>query len=263
MSKHRPLTGRTVLIAASAPRALTAELEVLGARLLSWPKLDIRQPETCASLDEAIENLFGYDWVIFRSVNAVTFFLCRLHKLGHQISELDSVRVCALGQETLQQLEESRVHVDVIPDRFSTQLVFAAIETYAGGRAAIHGLNFLVPSASPSPTSLQKAFEDAGARADLATTYRTCSTNDVYRINALLKGGACDCVAFTSAAEVLEFAELFDANDLGELLKDVGVVCIDHGTAQCVAKFGLAGSITPSAVDAPALAEAITFYFRR
>src|SRR5882762_3683854 len=77
VSNHQPLTGRTILIASSAPQELRAELEVVGARLISWPKLDISPPETYASLDEAIENLFGYDWLIFRNVNAVTFFLGR------------------------------------------------------------------------------------------------------------------------------------------------------------------------------------------
>jgi len=263
VSNNQPLTGRTILIAYSAPQELRAELEVVGARLISWPKLDISPPETYASLDEAIENLFGYDWLIFRNVNAVTFFLGRLQELGHEISELDSVRVCAVRQEALQQLEESHVHVDVIPEGLSTQQVFEAIETYTGGRSAIRGLNFLVPSAGPYPTSLQKALEDAGARADLATTYRTCSTSDFYRISALLRGGAFDCVSFTSASEVLELAQLFDANDLGELLKEVAVACIDQEAAQCAAKFGLAVNITASAVDATALAQAIAFYFLR
>jgi uroporphyrinogen III methyltransferase / synthase len=263
MSSNRPLTGRTVLIASSAPQALTAELEGVGARVISWPNLDIRAPETYSALDAAIENLFGYDWLVFRNVNAVAFFLSRFQELEHEISELDSVRVCALGQEALQRLEESRVHVDVIPDRFSTQPVFDAIEIYVGGRTALHGLNFLVPSADPSRTQLQKALEDAGARADLVTTYRTCSTSDSYRINALLRGGAFDCVTFTSASEVLELAHLFDAGELGELLKEVAVVCIDRETAQCAAGFGLAANITVDAVEAPALANAIASYFRR
>ncbi len=230
---------------------------------MSWPKLDIHAPETYAELDEAIENLFGYDWLIFQNVNAVAFFLGRLQKLGHALSELDSVRVCAIGQEPLQQLEESRVHVDVIRDRFSIQPIFEAIENYVGGRAAFLGLNFLVPSAGPWRTDLQKALEDAGARADLVTTYRTCSMSDSYRFNALLRGGAFDCVTFTSAAEVLELAQIFDAGELGELLREVAVVCTDQETAQCAAGFGLATNITVNSVAAPALANAIASCFRR
>jgi uroporphyrinogen-III synthase len=261
MSSNLPLTDRTFLIAPAAARELTTALERQGARVLSWPSLDIRAPETYAALDEAIENLFGYDWLIFRNVNAVAFFLARFQKLGHEISELDAVRVCALGQEVLQLLEESRVHIDVIPDHLSTQPIFDAIEIYVGGREALQGLNFLVPSGGVSPTDPQKALEDAGARADLVTTYRTCSTNDSYRINALLRGGAFDCVTFTSASEVLELAQLFDVSELGELLKEVMVACADQETAQRAAGFGLAANITVNAVEGLALANAIASYF--
>ena len=262
MSNNHPLIDRTVLVASSAPREIIAGLEIVGASVLSLPKLDVRVPETYAALDEAIENLFGYDWLIFRNVDSVTFFLSRLRKLGHLISELDSLRVCALGQDALQQLEDSRVHVDVIPDHSSTQAVFEAIETYAGGRAAISGLNCLVPTAGPSCKSLQAVLEDAGARADLVTAYRTCSTNDLSRISALLTGGAVDCVAFANASEVLELAQIFDVNELGELLKEVAVACGDQETAGYAAKLGLAVNITPTAVEAPGLAQAIAFYFR-
>jgi uroporphyrinogen III methyltransferase/synthase len=263
VSNNRSLNGRTVLIASSAPHEVTGQLEAAGARVVSWPRLDLRAPETYTTLDEAIENLFGYDWLIFRNVNSITFFLSRLQKLRHEISELDSLRVCALGQDALQQLEESRVHVDVIPDRSSTSAVFEAIETYAGGRPAFSGLNFLVPTAGPSCTSLQAVLEDAGARADFVTAYRTCATDDLSRISALLTGGAFDCVAFTNASEVLELAQLFDANELGELLKEVAVACVDQETAQYAEKLGLAVNIIPTAVEAPGLAQAIAFYFRR
>ncbi len=262
MSNNLPLVGQTFLIAPSAVRELAIALERQGARVVSWPGIDIRAPETYAALDEAIENLFGYDWMIFRNVNAVAFFLARFQELGHEISELDSVRVCALGQEVLQRLEESHVHVDVIPDRLSTQSIFDAIEVYLGGRDALHGFNFLVPSAGASDTCLQKALEDAGARADLVTTYQACSTNDSYRINALLRGGAFDCITFTSASEVLELAQLFDVSELGELLKEVAVVCTDQETAQCAAGFGLAANIAVNTVEGPALADAIASCFR-
>ena len=257
------LTGRTLLIAPSAEREIAITLECQGARVLSWPRLDIHAPETFAALDEAIENLFGYDWLIFRNLSAVSFFLARFQELGHDTTELDSVRVCAVGQEALQRLEASRVHVDIIPESLSTQSLLDAVENYIAGRGALHGLNFLVPGAGVSHTCLPGRLEDAGARADLVTTYQTCSTNDSYRISALLRGGAIDCVIFTNASEVLELAQLFDVNELGELLREVIVVCADQETTQCAAGFGLPANITVEALEALALANAIASYLDR
>src|SRR5712692_2264860 len=128
------LTGRTFLIAPSVNRELTADLARHGARVLAWPQIEIVEPDSYSALDEAINNLFGYDWVIFANVNAASSFLRRLQHLDHEISELDALRVCALNDATRQQLEESRVHVDLVPEKLATEGLMAALETYLGRR---------------------------------------------------------------------------------------------------------------------------------
>ena len=258
MSTKGPLTSRTILIASSGPLELTTELERYGARVLTWPKLDVCAPGNFAAIDEAIENLFGYDWLIFQNVNAVNFFLRRFQTLGHEISELDALRVCAVGQETVRTLEESQVHIDVIPARFLTQPIVEAIGAYVGGRETLRGLNFLIPCSARS--GLQESLEDGGARSDSVVTYRTCATNDPLRISALLAGGGIDCIAFTDALEVHVLAELFDTNELRRLLDGVAVACIDHDTAQGAAALGLSASLVPH--NRAELAQAIAFHFR-
>src|SRR5437016_10018056 len=120
--KAQTLSGRTVLVSPNEARGeLATELEEHGARVLPWPILDVSEPEHSQALDEAIENLFGYDWIIFNNANAVSFLLRRFQTLGHEISELDSLRVCGVGEETVHRLEESHVHIDVIADRRSTR----------------------------------------------------------------------------------------------------------------------------------------------
>ena len=264
-SKNGPLTGRTVLVSPSFTRELTTELEGLGARVLTWPKLDIRALDNYEALDEAIDNLFGYDWVIFRNVNAVDLFLRRFQELRHEISELDSLRVCGVGEESVHKLEASQVHLDVIPDRLSSQAAFGAIETYAGGRDAFRGLTFLIPGAGASCDYLPEALQDAGARVDLVKTYHTCSASDLTlaHINALVAGGGIDCVAFTTAAEVKEFAAVFDTNDLNRLVDGIAVGCIDETIVQIVAGFSLTADIVPKEPTVPALAQAIGLYFSR
>jgi uroporphyrinogen III methyltransferase/synthase len=260
MSTNRSLTGRTILIAFSVPLELTAELEGYGGRVRTWPKPDVRAPDDFAAIDDALENLFGYDWLIFNNVFAVNFFLRRFQTLEHEISELDALRVCAVGQEPVRTLEESHVHIDVIPDHFSTQPIIEAIDAYVGGPEALRGLNFLIPAAAMSYSGLQESLEEAGARADSVISYRTCSTNDPQRINALVVGGGIDCIVFTDASEIGALAELFDTNELGRLLAGVAVACIDHDCGQSAASFGLSPSIVPA--ERAELAKAIAFYFR-
>src|SRR5229473_6816487 len=132
---NESLSGRTILVAPDDINLrLTPELTRHGARVIAWPKVEIIDPESFADLDEAIQNLFGYDWLIFANPHAARFFLRRLQNLKHEISMLDALRVCALNDATRQQLEESHVHVDLVPEKAVTESAMAALETYIGGR---------------------------------------------------------------------------------------------------------------------------------
>src|SRR5437016_4956764 len=124
---------RTAVVAPLASAELVDALKTKHIEVTRWPRLHISAPDSYDSLDEAIENLFGYDWIVFASETPVTVFLDRLQELGHEISELDSVRVCALGQSTLAALEGQHVHVDVVPQHFGAARVIQDIAVYVGG----------------------------------------------------------------------------------------------------------------------------------
>src|SRR4051812_5667412 len=102
----RPLEGRTIVITRAASQAdeFINALESYGAKVLSCPTIQIREPDSFERLDEAIDHLYGYDWIILTSFNAVDFFLKRLTHLNREVSDLDDVRVCAIGEATAERL---------------------------------------------------------------------------------------------------------------------------------------------------------------
>lgn len=238
-------------------------LESFGARVVFCPTIEIVPPESYAQLDEAIENLFGYDWLVFTSTNAVEHFLARLEALGRGADELDELRVCAVGEATSARLAAARVHVDVVPERAQAEGVFDALEEYAGGRENLRGLNFLFPRAAAGRDFIPGALGEAGARVDVVTAYRTASpeTTERARAEALLVGGGVDCVTFASPSAVRNFAQLFDTADLAPLLAGVRVACIGETTAAAAAALNLRPDIVPAEHNAPALARAVADYF--
>lgn len=261
----RPLKGRAVLITRAAAQSaeFAAELERYGARVVSCPTIEIAEPESYAPLDQAIENLFGYDWLIFTSTNGVEFFLRRFLALGRDVSELDDLRVCAIGEATALRLSEAFIHVDVVPLRSKAEGVFAALESYLGGARQFDRLNFLIPRAAVARDFLPRALEAAGARVDAVAAYRTVAplTTERARVEALLAGGAIDCVTFTSASTVRNFAQLFDTNDLSPVLGETLVACIGDVTAAAVAEYGLRVHVQPAETTTAALARAVADYF--
>lgn len=239
-SENSDLTGRTVLIAPAAPRELASELERYGARVITWPEIEFANPESFAALDEAIENLFGYDWLVFRTGHAVEFFLRRFQQLGHEISELDSLRVAAIGEATIARLETSQVHIDLIPGSYPPDRVFAAIENYAGGRAALGRLNFLMPRASVAQDRLRSLLEDAEARVDVVVVYRNVSNRArLGQLTALINGGGIDCIAFDSPSSVLDLAELLDPLELATVIAGIQSFSLDEVTTSTANDLGL------------------------
>ncbi len=260
------LAGRTIVITRARLQAdeFVAELERYGARVIVCPTIEITEPESFERLDEALNHLYGYDWLVFTSVNGVDHFLRRFQATGHALNEIDELRVCAIGEATAEKLTNAPIHVDVIPREFKAEGVYAALVDFVGGQEALSGLNFLIPRAAVARDFLPQALEAAGARVDIVEAYRTVLPGglDRGRITAMLAAGT-DCIAFTSSSTVRNLAQLLDNQDLTRTLKGVAVACIGDVTAQTAAEHGLQVDIQPEQFTIPALAHAIAEYFSR
>lgn len=259
-----PLAGRTIVITRAQKQAdeFVGELERYGAEVMVCPTIEISALESYEILDESIEHLYGYDWIIFTSVNGVDYFFSRLQALGHETSELDDVKVCAIGDATAEKLGDLHVHVDLIPDEFKAEGVFAALERFVGGNGGLNKLNVLIPRASVARDYLPKTLQEAGARVDVVPAYQTSlpAGLDRGRVAAMLSGKA-DCIAFTSSSTVRNLGQLFDTHDLSAALAGVIVACIGDVTAVTAKEFGLTVKIQPKEFTTPALARAIAEYF--
>jgi uroporphyrinogen-III synthase len=224
-----------------------AHLDRIGARVIAWAELEIGPLDNYSALDEAIENLFGYDWLILKNEHAAGFFLRRLERLNHKTDELDELRVCAIGETTAELLRDSLVHLDVEIGRSSSSMVFTAIESYVGGYDSLAGLNFLLPSANVTQEAFELQLEAAGARVDGVTAYRTVrDPQALAQLNALLVGGGIDWVSFARPQEISEFAQLLDTDELSRVLPGISVLCRDEPARKAAADFGLAQAIAPA-----------------
>lgn len=264
VANAQPLAGRTVVITRALAQAVdfAAELQRYGAEVILCPTIEISALDSYERLDEAIDHLYGYDWLIFTSVNGVDYFFQRLKARDRSTSDIDELRVCAIGEATAERLNDLHVHVDVIPEEFKAEGVFEALKSFVGGAGGLKNLNVLIPRASVARDYLPRALEESGARVDVVPAYRTSlpANLDRGRIAAMLSGGT-DCIAFTSSSTVRNLAQLFDTQDLGEALAGVVIACIGDITATTAADCGLKVEIQPDEFTIPALARSIAEHF--
>ena len=259
-----PLEGITVVVTRAASQAteLTDALENYGAKVFVCPTIEIRELDSYERLDEALDHLYGYDWLIFTSANGVDFFLKRLTERGLNVADLDEIRVCAIGQRTAEKLHDAHTHVDVVPSQSTAEGVFTSLSEFVGGSEHLHGLNILLPRAAVGRDVLPKALEEAGARVDVVPTYQTVLPEnlDRGRFRAMLAGSG-DCIAFTSPSTIKNLAKLFDTHDLGNTLPGVVIACIGPVTSATAAEYGLRVDIQPAQQSVKDLADAIAQHY--
>lgn len=236
--------GRTILLSPHL-NEIGRALHEHGFNVVTWPELALQPPSNCAALDEAIENLFGYDWLVLANEDAVRFFLQRFATQAHDVSELDSLRVCAIGEKTAARLELSQVHVDVVAPGAAGSSIVDHIATYLGGPESIQRLNFLIPQSSIGRGYLKQELEQADARADIVITYQTVAAKDATRLSvlqSLLITASIDAVAFGDEGDVIEVGRLFDTSDLSRLLVGARVFLFAQG-ARVAMQMGIVASL--------------------
>lgn len=221
---------------------LLPQFESASFRTITWTRLQLSPPDDFAALDDAISNLYGYDWIIFINTDAVRCFVERLEQQSREVGDLDSLRVCAIGEATVVALERARVHVDVVAAQIDPPAIVEQLATYAGGIEHLDRMNFLVPQAAIGRDYLKDHIENTGARADVVTAYQTVARDDLTRLaglQSMLITSSVDAVVFNEPHEVAELARVFDTNELSTLLGNTVVLAIGEATTTAARAFGI------------------------
>jgi len=243
---------------------LRPQLESAGFQIITWPMVQLIPLENFAALDEAIANLYGYDWIIFIHPDAVRFFLERLEQQLREVPDLDSLRVCAINEATATALEHARVHVDVVVTQANPSAVIEQLAMYAGGIEHLDRLNFLLPQAAIGRDYLKDHIETMGARADVVIAYQTVANDDLTRLavlQSMLLTSSIDAVIFTSPDEVPELARVFDTNNPGALVRNALVLAIGDATANAAQAAGISQPLQANVSSPNAITELLAKRF--
>jgi uroporphyrinogen III methyltransferase / synthase len=248
-----------VLLVAPASQLLP-QLESAGFQTIKWPRLQLSPVENFAALDDAIANVYGYDWIIFINTDAVRNFVERLEHQSREVSDVDSLRVCAIGEATGTALEHARIHVDVVATQTNPSAVAEQLAAYAGGIEHLERLNFLLPQAAIGRDYMKERIENIGARADVVIAYQTVARDDFTRLaglQSILLTSSVDAVVFNDPDEVSELARVFDTNDLGRLLKNTSVLTIGDATTAAAEAAGILRTMQANASSPLAIIESL------
>ena len=257
----RPLQGRTIVITRAAAQAqrFVDLLEAEGARVLAAPTIAIEPPPSWEPLDAALEQIDGFAWVAFTSVNGVAMVDRRLTARRHSWTTIGRRRVAAIGPATAEALAEHGVRAEVVPAEYRAEGLVARL------RAELRrGDRVLLPRAAQTRDVLVAELRAAGAEVVEVPVYVTRRVErDAGRLRDALAARNVHAVTFTSSSTARNFAELFSDDERRDLLAGVTVASIGPITAATAEEYGLATDVMPGEYTIPALTRALVEYFQR
>jgi uroporphyrinogen III methyltransferase/synthase len=257
--EKRPLLGKTVVVTRARAQAsdLVDRLSDLGAECFECPTIKVVPPEDWSPLDAAMDNLADYDWLVFTSVNGVSYFFERLFQRGKDVRALGDVRTAAIGPATAKRLGDFGLTSDIVPETYQAESV---IEAFA--KEAMEGKRVLLPRAKEARPILPVELNKMGAVVDAIATYETeQGSENVDTLIKRLEEGSIDIVTFTSSSTVKNFKALLPSDKFESLIQGVIVASIGPITTDTAKELGFKVDITAKDFTIPGLCDAILQHY--
>ena len=257
--EKRPLLGKRIVVTRARAQAsdLIRTLSDLGAQCLEFPTIRVLPPDDWQPLDEAIQRLAEYSWLIFTSVNGVRQFFDRLFFLGKDVRALHHLNTAAIGPATAAELLARGLKSDIVPENYRAESVVAAFEA-----VPVDGSRILLPRAEEARPVLPDELRKMGARVDEITVYHTVPVTDhSAELVDALRNGEVDLVTFTSSSTVRNFKSLLPEAQFEELMRPVTVASIGPITSDTARKLGFTVHISAETYTIDGLVEAIARHY--
>jgi uroporphyrinogen-III synthase len=208
-----PLKNKTVLITRSANQTkdFIKKLNQFGANTISLPLIENKAINQNELIKKVNQN--NYDWIIFTSVNAVSFFFETV------LPESITAKFAVVGSKTKEVLLKYNKEVDFTPSEFTAKHLANEIPIKSNQR-------ILIPRSNLAKNNIIEVLEKRGCNVEAISIYENNSID--YSKEELNKifNQQIDFITFTSGSIVLSFKKL------GIPLKNEKVICIGPETAK-------------------------------
>jgi len=218
------LAGKTILVTRSAGQSsqFTRLLQEEGAEVIEMPALVITPPSSWVQLDNAIANLYEYDWLILTSANGVDYFFERLYQQGRNLRALASIKIAVVGKKTAASLKAQGLTANYIPPDYVAD---SLVENFP---EPLEGRTVLFPRVeSGGRDVLVKQLTARGAEVTEVAAYES-GCPDAIAPDALeaLQQQRVDVITFASSKTVKHFYQLLERSLPESTLSQLENVCI-------------------------------------
>lgn len=209
-------TGQRIIITRGNPQAqiLKEKLEALGANAQVFPVIEFKDPVSFEKLDQAISKIGKFDWIVFASQNAVSYFLKRIDNQNVPNEALQKLKIGAIGKSTANHLRKFGFTASYSPSKFIAENFIDEFPDLEN----IKGKNILWPRTNVGRTLIGDKLSEYGANVTMVEAYRTELPSNLEELSIKLFN-----VCNNKSVDLITVASSQTARNLSTVLK-VGMV---------------------------------------
>ena len=198
------------------------------------------------------EQVSDYDWIVFTSANAVTFFIEILYELGMSPQVLQHTAIACVGPITAQRLSEFGLTATIVPTEHVAEGLISAFKAHS-----MSGQRVLLPRAASAREALPRALRAQGASVDVMPVYETCATQLSKKDQLHLNANHVDAVTFTSSSTVDALEKWLGRAEQANFKRNVFAFCIGPITSNAAKRHGYEWVITADTYTVSGLIESL------
>jgi uroporphyrinogen-III synthase len=238
VSKPRALLDKTVLVPRGKDQAKSFSqlVERYGGIPVEIPLIAFRPIEKNQRLQECLETLDTYDWIIFTSNVTVETFFSFCHR---DVAELPKIAV--IGKKTAEVLVKMGIHPAFVPSAYVAEVFVEKFLPLVDGHTKV-----LLPKGNLAREYIASSLTEAGAQVDEVVIYETYMPDESrLKLAQMLSKNELDILTFTSPSTVDHLMEVVKEYGLEEQLKKCIIGCIGPVSEQKLLEYGLTVHASP------------------
>jgi len=253
------LLNKTIVVTRSEDQAdgFVMALRNYNADVILAPTICLQPPASWADCDNALRKITDYDWLIFTSVNSVTFFKGRADALQVSLKR-NSLKIAAVGQSTADKLQNLGLTVSLIPEIFSAKGLLNEFS-----KMQMKNQRVLAPGAENRQNTLQNGLKAICLEARFVTVYRNEPVRSFPNGSTeKLKQKRPDVLTFTSPSTFKNMLSLTGGKLFEEwICAGSQIAVIGNATQKAIQKAGYQVAIKAEKATTHSLAQAISTYY--
>lgn len=233
--ENKSLFSKNIIVTRARAQSsdLLEKLNCLGANTLELPTIKINEITPNNELDDAINNIEAYKYIIFTSENGVNIFFNRLKEHKCDSRKLYNSKIVAIGKGTAEALENRGVVADIIPERFVGESVVEELRPLLSEDDKI-----LVPRAKEARRLIVDELSKICNVQEIHVYETVHGQGSQEELVEFLDHASEAYITFTSSSTVKNFMSILPENK-DEILRKLKIISIGPITSKTIKEYGL------------------------